>query len=207
MAAHIDRRIGIVGAPGTLQALEKGRHRTDIETGLLQGIETDPIGFALEIARISQLRLHLKGLGASQGAGGRLPVGARRQERQRHRDHRDHGGTLPCGYAARNMLLRQMPQFVGHHAGHFGFTLRRQQQAGIDADEASQHRKRVDGRILHHEKLHLEPGFRTRCDQLRTQFLDIGLELGIVKIGKVAPELTVIGFADAALHLRRQRIG
>ena len=50
------------------------------------------------------------------------------------------------------MTLRDVRDFVRHHAGEFAFVFRFQHQAGIDADEAAGQREGVDAGVAHREE-------------------------------------------------------
>ena len=205
VAAHVHGRGRIVYPAGALQSLEEQGHRAHVESGFLQHVESDAVGLAFEIARVSQLRLHLERLRASRRARGHLAVRTRREDRQGQGDHRDDRGALPRADAARDVVLRQMGDFMSEHAGNLGFALRRGDEPRIDADIAAQHGERIDGWIAHDEEFNFHPGVGPGRDQAPAEFGHVGREFRIVEKGRIAAQVAIVGLADSLFQLRRQR--
>jgi len=105
-----------------LHAREKRRHRAHIEARFLQGQEPESIGFALELARKTDLRGDCARL--PDGGGSRSELGIARNDRQRHcRQHRRGKLSFLVDHA-REVALGDVRDFVRQHRGQFRFALR-----------------------------------------------------------------------------------
>ena len=63
--------------------------------------------------------------------------------------------VLLRGHHPRQVMLRDVRDFVRQHGGELGLVLREQDEAGVDADVAAGQRERVDRGIGNGEELEL----------------------------------------------------
>jgi hypothetical protein len=94
-----------------------------------------------------------------------------------------------------------MGNFVRDHAREFGFILRGEQEAGVDANVAAWHGKRVDRGIVDHEKNEFPLVAGTDRDQLVAKLVEVGFDFRVVQIARVGVDITHDGAPQCLLIL------
>jgi len=89
------------------------------------------------------------------------------------------------GDHARDVVLGDVGDFVGHHAGQLGFALCGKQQTGVHADVAARHGEGVDAGIVDDEEIEFALVARADRDQLVAELVEIGFDFGVVQIARV----------------------
>ncbi len=100
---------------------------------------------------------------------------------------------------ARDMVLRDVRDFVREHARELGFGLGEQDEPGVDADEAAGQRERVDLRIRHAEELEVLLDVRRRRDEPVSELVQVVVDLGIIDVAAARAHLAHDRFAELAL--------
>ena len=80
------------------------------------------------------------------------------------------------------MVLRDVGDFMAQHGSQFRFTLRRQQQPAVYANEAARHGKGIDVVIIEHKKFETQSRLRTVFNQPVAEPIEIIIDFGIVQI-------------------------
>ena len=107
---------------------------------------------------------------------------------------------------AREVVLRDVRDFVREHACELGFGLREQDEPGVDADEPAGQRERVDLRVGHAEELEVLLDVRRRGDEPVPELVQVIVDLGIVDVPAACAKLAHDRLAELAF-LRRRKIG
>ena len=203
--AQVARRAVVERARRALHALEKHRHRAYVEASSRKHGESDAVGFAFEVARVVDLRLHRPRLRGHDGPLRQIRPRTRREHRDHQRRHGREGEPFLHAEQAGDMALRDVRDFVRKHRGEFGLGFGGEQQPGVHTDKAARQRKRVDGRIPDREELEIEPRAGTCRDQLLAQHVQVLGDLRVVQVARFAiADVARNAFAEAPLHLRRQ---
>ena len=127
-----------------------------------------------------------------------LGIRARREDRHRERRHGCESGTLLCGDHAGKVVLGDVRDFMGEHAGEFGFALRAQQQSRVHADESARQGECVDGVVSNSEKLERAGRIRTVADQPIADAVQIVGDVRIVDVSGVGANLAHDALAEFA---------
>jgi len=149
------RGAALIKARALDQLVEKRGHGARIETGIAEYLHTDTVRFAFVLTGVIELFLDRTSLCRLHGCAGQLRIGARSEQRERHRGEglprillllRDHARDVPLGDVA---------DFVADYARQLGFAAGRHDETAVDADNAGRQRKRIDAGILHDEESEL----------------------------------------------------
>ena len=180
-------------------------HCARVETGAGERLESDPVGFALEVAGVAELRLRHHALRGHHRALRDLGPRASQQQRGSKRDQSGNLHLLLRAEHARDVPLRDVRHLVPENRGHFRFALGVRDQAGVHADESARHRERVDRRVAYGEELEVLARAGRDRNQPCTQLVQIVADLRIIEVRRLAAaDLAHDAFADLALELRRQ---
>jgi hypothetical protein len=174
------RQIAFIEPACDQHAVEEGRHVARIETSVGEHSHTDTVGLLLEAA--SKVELTLGERGGRQGnrrLAARMSGAGQQNGRQQRRHGRD-AGALGLRHHARDMALGQVGDFVGEHRGQLALAACRQYQAGMHADKAAGHGKRVDAGVVDQEKIKVLPPGLGAGGQVPAEILDVTLELRIL---------------------------
>jgi hypothetical protein len=155
MGAQVRGRIALDQPRRARKPLEEHRHPVHVVAGRLEQGEADPIGFALEIARVVQLRLDRSGLPADDRRLRRLRIRARSKDREQHARQERPGHLRLLVDLSRNVSLRDVRDLVRHHTGQLTLGLCGEDQPGVHADVAAGHRERVDAVVAEREEVEL----------------------------------------------------
>ena len=103
------------------------------------------------------------------------------------------------------MVLGHMGYFVCNHPRQFGFRLRRQDSAGIDADKATKHGKGIDRVVTNGKKIEITGRIGAGFDQTPPDPLQVIIDFRIFDVtGLALPDDIHDRFTDLALQLRRK---
>ena len=197
----------VVGnAARALHLFEERRHGVRVEAGLLKARHAEPVGLALEIARVGELRLHRARLRGHRRAGSKVGTRAAEQDRRGKRDQHRHLHLLLLAEHARDVPLRDVRDLVRQDRGELGFGVGDGDQSGMHADEAAGHGEGVDRGVTDGEELEVLPRPRRRLDEAAAERRQVLVHLRIVDVRRVVEaDVAHHGLAEAPLHLRRQR--
>ena len=205
VGTQINRRIVLVEPPGLLQPLEKIAHGAHVEPGLGQRLKTDPVGFTLEIAGVRELCLNHRRLRRGDGRRRHRGIGPCCQNADGQGDQRRQGILLFLGDLPRQMVLRDVGDFVRNDAGKLRFRLRHHDRAGIDADKAAEHGKGIDRIVADGKKIEIAGRIGARLDQTPPQLGEVIVDFRIIDVAR----FTLANFlhdrlTDATFELRRK---
>ena len=164
--AQVRRRVAVGEAARLLQPLHQRRHRVDVEAGGVEALEADAVGFVLVLAREVELLLDRERLRRGDRRGRGLAAtttsrsATRRSPRASAGERVQQRRSAASAIDARQVVLRDVRDFVREHRGELGFVLREQDEAGVDADEAAGQRERVDRGVGDGEELEVLRGSR-----------------------------------------------
>ena len=203
--AQITGGVVLVDAGRTLQSLEETRHAAHIHVGTVQDLQADPVRLALERARVADLRLDRTRLTGRQCSLTDLRITPGRENGDQQGSQHDHRRLALATIKLRDVALRDMRDLMSEYRRQFGFSLRAQDQTGVQADIAARQRERVQRRIPDHEELEIVLGVIARRGQPAPQPIDIALDLPVVEIARIPPaNLLDDLLADLPLRKRGQ---
>ena len=208
VAPQVRRRIAVAEAARLLQPVHQRSHCVDVEARGVQALETDAIGFVFVLAGEVDLRLDRERLSRGERRGSGRPrrrAGTRGGDRERQRGEHVEELVLFLRGGARHVALRDVRDFVREHRRQFGFGLRQQDEARVDADIAARQRERVDRGVGHREELELLPALRNRRDQPVTELVQIVVDLRVFEVGAARADLPHDHLADLVFLRRSER--
>jgi hypothetical protein len=109
-------------------------------------------------------------------------VRTRREDRERQRRHGPDAVLVLLGEHPREMLLRDVRDFVAEHRRELRLGLRGQQQTRVHADVAARHRERVDRVVADAEERELGASAGAHRDEAPADRREVVVDLRIVEI-------------------------
>ena len=149
--------VALVHPHHRLQGLEELGHRVRVEAAIGQGADADAVGLGLVVAGVVDLPLlqqaqagHHRGRGRVAGG---IAAGLLRGDDRAEGGEQDRQAVAlrPLG-ATQHVLLGDMGNFVGQHAGHLIFAVGGQHQSRVHADVAAEGGEGVDLAVAQHEE-------------------------------------------------------
>ncbi len=178
--------------------------RIGVEAGVGECLDASSIGLDFVLAGEIDLALHQQALATQQDrTGGIAGTGAGARGDGTEQDERHQRCVLLGGLErALQMVLRDMPDFVGNHAGQLAFAVGDDDQAGIDHDIATRRRKGVDDRIFCDGKDEVILGLLAAGDQAIAEVVDVVVQHRVVHHHVQRPHLPQHGGAVILCFLR-----
>ena len=154
----------------------------NVVIGFLHNLQADAIRFALMVTTVTQLRLQWRSLRGNDRRLRQFRANARCEYGHGNGGKRRHSGLLLGSHHARNVALGDMSRLVSKNADKFRFTLRREDQPAVNADESARKRERVDCHVINSKELEVPAGIRTVGHQGKADPVQVVGYLGIVQI-------------------------
>ncbi|CFO94213.1 Uncharacterised protein [Bordetella pertussis] len=188
------------------QAREHLGHAVGVVAGLGKHLQPGAVGFALGIARKTQLTIDRRRLAERGHPHGEVAsaAGQRRQQGAGQAGQHHHAVLVLLRHPPGDMALGNVADFVRQHRRQFRFARRGHDEARVDADIPARHRESVDFRIAHAEHLDVRRGAWSERSQLAPHGGQVLAQFGIVDIGGVPPALGHDGVAQLALQHGRK---
>ncbi len=187
-----------------MQAFEEGRHGARVEAGFLQGRKSNAVCFLF--MRAGEFKLPLDGTRLHPDDGGlrRFRVAARSQDGHRDGGHGGYRVELLPSHHARQVMLRDVGDFMCQHRGQFRFALRGKDKPAVHPNKAAGQCEGVDAVVVEDKKFKRLPRLVAVGDQLIAELIEVVADLGIVQIALVGANFEHALLAYLSFLLRRQ---
>lgn len=173
------------------QALEHGRHGARVVTGFFQVEDADAVRFLFVLAGEPSLFLDRGGLGAGNGGDtGITGTGGCRDDAAEQRGHHRDLHALLRFNATGEVALGQVRQFVSQYRGIFAFGLGVEEQAAVHTDNPARRGEGVQLRAVDQDELQAPVVDLAGLHQFVHAGLDVVLELRVVELRDLAPQVS-----------------